>query len=37
MTIIHGMALRFRLRNIEVQRCYGPALQFENWPNGQIR
>ena len=19
-----------------MQRCYGPALEFENWPNGQV-
>ena len=24
------------MRNVDVSRCYGPALQFENWPNGQV-
>ena len=34
---IYNLSGSVVLRNIEVQRCYGPALQFENWPNGQIR
>ena len=24
------------MRNIDVQRCYGPALHFGDWPSGQV-
>ena len=24
------------VRNVHVQNCYGPALQFDNWPNGFV-
>jgi hypothetical protein len=24
------------MRNVDVRRCYGPALGFENWPNGRV-
>jgi hypothetical protein len=33
---IYNLSGSVVMQNIDVQRCYGSALAFENWPNGQV-
>jgi hypothetical protein len=33
---VYNLSGSVALRNIDIRRCYGPALGFENWPNGQV-
>jgi hypothetical protein len=33
---VYNLSGSVMLRNVDIRRCYGPALGFENWPNGQV-
>ena len=33
---IYNLSGSVRMRNVDVQRCYGSALKFQNWPNGRV-
>jgi hypothetical protein len=33
---IYNLSGSVVMQNVDVRRCYGPALQFENWPSGRV-